>query len=140
MPLIASEDLFDCVPHQAHAWALSEYLAAGLGDARIADLSYGQLKDFLTVSGKCSPWRPAPHMISYPSRASAHHGAPLPTGKCLRAELDWARTKFALVVLTEMKSIDLTPLLNTYGPPSDERPPSSDELADKLADELADEL
>ena len=68
--------------------------------------------------------------------ASAHHGAPLPTGKCLRAELDWARTKFALVVLTEMKSIDLTPLLNTYGPPSDERPPSSDELADELADEL----
>ena len=38
---------------------------------------------------------------------------PFPTGKCLRAELDWARTKFALVVLTEMKSIDLTPLLNT---------------------------
>jgi hypothetical protein len=54
LPLIASEDLIDCVPHQAHAWALSEYLAAGLGDARIADLSYGQLKDFLTVSGKCS--------------------------------------------------------------------------------------
>ena len=74
--------------------------------------------DFLTVSGKCSPWRPAS------------------TGKCLRAELDWARTKFALVVLTEMKSIDLTPLLNTYGPPSDERPPSSYELADELADEL----
>lgn len=74
--------------YSAHAWALSEYLAAGLGDARIADLSYGQLKDFLTVSGKC-----------------------------LRAELDWARTKFALVVLTEMKSIDLTPLLNTCGPP-----------------------
>jgi len=88
LPLIASEDPLDCVPHQAHAWALSEYLAAGLGDARIADLSYGQLKDFLTVSGKC-----------------------------LRAELDWARTKFALVVLTEMKSIDLTPLLNTCGPP-----------------------
>ena len=58
MPLIASEAPLDCVPHQAHAWALSEYLAAGLGDARIADLSYGQLKDFLTVSGKCSPWRP----------------------------------------------------------------------------------
>ena len=116
MPLIASEDPLDCVPHQAHAWALSEYLAAGLGDARIADLSYGQLKDFLTVSGKCSPWRPTAANYCMQVLTTA---PPFPTGKCLRAELDWARTKFALVVLTEMKSIDLTPLLNTYGPPSD---------------------
>ena len=43
--------------------------------------------DFLTVSGKCSPWRPAPHMISSPSRASAHHGAPLPAGKRAQALL-----------------------------------------------------
>ena len=74
--------------YSAHAWALSEYLAAGLGDARIADLSYGQLKDFITVSGTC-----------------------------MRAELDWARTKFALVVLTELKKINLAPLLDGCGPP-----------------------
>ena len=73
--------------YAAHAWAMSEYLAANLGDQRLANVSFGALKEFISQSGACE-----------------------------RTELDWARTKFALVVLTEVKGIDLTPLLNHSGP------------------------
>jgi len=76
--------------YAAHEWAMSEWIAAGLGDRRLNNVSFGDLKAFISQSGLCEA-----------------------------AELNWARTKFALVVLTEVKSINLTSLLDLAGPKMD---------------------
>jgi len=73
--------------YAAHEWAMSEWIAAGLGDRRLNNIGFGELKAFIEKSGMCE-----------------------------QAELNWARTKFALVVLTEVKTINLTALLDASGP------------------------